>query len=178
MLEGVIRDSIGKSDAKKLRRDGYLIANIYANGVANIHCAFKKNEFIRAVKSKDELIFPVKVGGQEHKVVVQEYQKAPITNELLHVDLKVALEDKESRYFVPVNLSGTPKGLKNKGVLVQPRKRIRVKCLAKDIPSSYDIDVSPLDVNDAFLVRDLPEHPGVKIYEKDTDAVAGVIKAK
>jgi len=29
MLEGIVRESIGKKGTKALRRDGYLIANIY-----------------------------------------------------------------------------------------------------------------------------------------------------
>ena len=32
MLEGQIRESISKSQAKALRNDGYLIANIYGKG--------------------------------------------------------------------------------------------------------------------------------------------------
>ncbi|EGM0232195.1 50S ribosomal protein L25, partial [Campylobacter jejuni] len=29
MLEGIVRESIGRKAAKALKRDGYLIANIY-----------------------------------------------------------------------------------------------------------------------------------------------------
>ncbi len=45
MLEGIIRESITKKETKSLRRDGYLIANIYGKGVENINAAFKENEF-------------------------------------------------------------------------------------------------------------------------------------
>ena len=33
MLEGIVRESIGKKGTKALRRDGYLIANIYGKGL-------------------------------------------------------------------------------------------------------------------------------------------------
>ena len=36
MLEGKLRDSISKSNAKALKRDGYLIANIYGKGQKNV----------------------------------------------------------------------------------------------------------------------------------------------
>ena len=62
MLEGQIRESISKSQAKALRNDGYLIANIYGKGQQNIHCAFKLNDFIKAMKQKTTLIFPVHTG--------------------------------------------------------------------------------------------------------------------
>ncbi|MDR3346512.1 MAG: 50S ribosomal protein L25, partial [Campylobacteraceae bacterium] len=37
MLEGILRESIDKKALRTLRRDGYLIANIYAKGFENIH---------------------------------------------------------------------------------------------------------------------------------------------
>ncbi|MBU0631774.1 50S ribosomal protein L25, partial [bacterium] len=63
MLEGIIRESIGKRGTKALRRDGYLIANIYGKGIENIHAAFKANEYIRTVRNKETIAFPVKVGA-------------------------------------------------------------------------------------------------------------------
>lgn len=178
MLEGQIRESISKSNAKALRNDGYLIANIYGKGQDNIHCAFKRNDFIRTVKSKTTLIFPVKVDGKEIEVVIQEYQKDPVTNDLLHVDLMMAQKGVVSKYKIPVKTHGSAKGLKNKGVLMISKKRVSVQAAPENLPNFYDLDVTDLDVGDAILVRDLPEHSGVKVIERDSVAVVGVIKAK
>ncbi|HIP18994.1 MAG TPA: 50S ribosomal protein L25, partial [Sulfurovum sp.] len=112
MLEGIVRESIGKSDAKKLRRDGYLIANIYGKGLENTHAAFKMGEFIRTVRNKEKLAFPVKIGDKEMEVVIQEYQLHPVTDQILHVDLMVAQPGVVTHYMVPVKTVGTPKGLK------------------------------------------------------------------
>lgn len=178
MLEGIIRESISKANAKSLKNDGYLIANIYGKGTQNIHCAFKRNEFIKTVKNKTTLIFPVKVGDKTLEVVIQEYQKDPVTSEIIHVDLLLAQKGIVSRYKVPVRVSGTPVGLKNKGVLLFSKKRITVQAAPENLPSSYDIDVSPLDLGDSVLVRDLKETPNVKIIDNLSVAVVGVIKAK
>ncbi|RUM69041.1 MAG: 50S ribosomal protein L25 [Sulfurospirillum sp.] len=178
MLEGIVRDSIGKKATKALRRDGYLIANIYAKGMDNINAAFKSNEFIKAVRAKETLAFPVKVGDQELKVVIQEYQKDPVTMQLLHVDLRVVQDDVVSKYLVPVKAVGTPKGLKNKGVLIYSKKRLLVKCAGKDLPNVFELDVSDLDVGDSILVRDISVPENVKIMEADRVSVVGVIKAK
>lgn len=56
MLEGILRDSIAKQSTKQLRRDGYLIANIYGKGLENINAAFKVNDFIRFMKKKLNLL--------------------------------------------------------------------------------------------------------------------------
>lgn len=178
MLEGIIRESIDKKANKALKRDGYLIANIYGKGFENINAAFKENEFIKAVRKKENLAFSVKVGSQEIKVVIVEYQKDPITNRILHVDLKVALPGVVAKYMIPVKPVGTPVGLKNKGVLVQSKKRLCVKCKAEDLPDSFDVNVSKLDVDDAILVRDIELPKNVYMLEADRIAVLGVIKAK
>lgn len=178
MLEGKLRDSIGKTNAKVLKRDGYLIANIYGKDRENIHCAFKRNDFIKYMRTKQTLIFPVKIDGNIHSVVVQEYQKDPVTGDILHVDMKFATKGCVAKYKVPIKVVGSPIGLKNKGVLVFSRKRVAVKCDAEVLPNNYTFDVSGLDVGHTILVRDLPEIAGVSVVEKPSVAIVGVIKAK
>jgi len=178
MLQGILRESISKSGSKALRRDGYLIANVYAKGVENINCAFKKNEFIKAVRNKEGLFLEVEVAGKSYKTVVQEYQTDPVTNDLLHVDLKIAVSGVVSQYFIPVITTGVAKGLRNKGVLVTSRKRVKVKGTPESLPSNYELNVTDLDVGDNILIRDLPAVSGVTILEKDSVPVVGVIKAK
>ncbi len=178
MLELTVRDSIGKSNAKALKRDGYLIANIYGVGVENIHCAVKRNDFIRFVKNKTTLMFPVSINGKSLDVVIQEYQKDPVTGDILHVDMFAAKKGVASRFKVPVKTSGIPVGMKNKGVIVFSKKRVKVKCKPEDLPNEFALDIAPLDVGGAILVRDLPLDPKVMILEKPADAIVGVIKAK
>ncbi len=72
MLKGILRDSIAKQSTKQLRRDGYLIANIYGKGMENVNAAFKINDYIRFLKNKATALFDIDVAGQLTKVVVQE----------------------------------------------------------------------------------------------------------
>ena len=178
MLSGIIRESISKADTKSLRKNGYLIANIYGKGRENIHCAFKRNDFIREVKNKTDLIFEVEVGSQKYPVVIHEYQKDPITSEIIHVDLMLAQNGVEAKYSVKVRIVGIAKGLKNKGVLMVSKKRIKVKAAPEKLPKDYEINVTDLDVGDVVLVRDLPQNEGVKIVERDDVAIVGVIKSR
>ncbi len=178
MLEGIIRESIGKKDAKALRRDGYLIANIYGKGLENIQAAFKSNEYIRTVKNKDTVAFDVNVGGNELKVVVQEYQSHPLSGELLHVDLMVAQPGVTTKYMIPVEAQGDPIGLKNKGMLHIAKKRLAVQAKVEDLPGSITIDVAPLDLGDSVLIRDLEAPANIKFLDSDRVSVLSVIKAK
>jgi large subunit ribosomal protein L25 len=178
MLEGKIRESIGSAPARRLRRDGYLTANIYANGIENIQTAFKRGDFIKTVRRKENLTFPVKVGDKELNVVIQEYQLHPVTGDVLHVDLRVAIPGQVTNYLVPVKTVGTPKGLKNKGVLVQSKKRIKVRGAIEDIPSKFVLDVTSLDRDDSILIRDIEVPKNCRLMDRADVAICGVIKAK
>ena len=144
----------------------------------NIHAAFKVNDFIKEVRKKTTLIFDVKVGAKTLSVVVVDYQKDPVTSDLKHVDLKIAQKGVVSKYMVPVKVVGTAIGLKNKGVLIQSKRRLKVKCAAENLPNFFELDVSKLDVGDALLVKDIVVPQGVSIIEADRVAVVGVEKAR
>jgi len=178
MLQGVLRESIAKNSTKQLRRDGYLIANIYGKGIENINAAFKVNDYIKFLKNKTTVAFEVEVAGNTYKVVVQEYQKDPVTSDLIHVDLMVAQAGVRATYKVPVTTEGTPKGLKNKGLLAFHRNRVAVKCTIENLPEAFHFNVTDLDTGDNYLVRDIELPEGVECFLDPRVPVVGVIKAK
>jgi len=178
MLEGIIRESIGKKGTKALRRDGYLIANIYGKGLENINAAFKMNEYIRTVRNKETLAFPVSVNGKEMNVVVQSYESHPVTAALLHVDLMVAQPGVVTTYNVPVVPVGEAIGLKNKGLVHKAKPRLTVKGAIENVPNTFEVDVTKMDTGDSKLVRDLVAIPNVTMLDADRVAVVSIIKAK
>ncbi len=178
MLDGIVRDSMTKQGSKTLRRDGYLIANIYGKGLENISAAFKKNDFIKYLRNKETIAFDVNVSGTTLKVVVQEYQLEPISSDLLHVDLMVAQPGVRTSYKVPVTVEGTPKGLKNKGLFIFHKKRVPVKCTVENLPKSFHLQVADLDTGNSVLVRDLTMPEGVECFLDPRVPLVGVIKAK
>lgn len=178
MLEGIIRDSMTKQATKTLRRNGYLIANIYGKGLENVAAAFKRNEFIKFLRNKETLAFDVNLDGTVIKVVVQEYQKCPLTSELLHVDLMVAQPGVLTSYKIPVKTTGIAKGLKNKGLLMLHTRRIPVKCTIENLPNNITLDVANLDTGDNILLRDITLPENVDCYLDPRVPIVGVIKAK
>ena len=178
MLEGIIRKSTGKPETKALRRDGYLIANIYGKGLENINAAFKENEYIRTVRNKETISFPISIEGKEMKVVVQGYESHPVTGKLLHVDLMVAQPGVLTHYHVPVVPVGEAIGLKNKGLVNVSKPRLRVKAKIEDLPSKIEVDVTNMDVGDAKMIRDLEAIPNVTFTDSDRVSFLSVIKAK
>lgn len=178
MLQGILRDSIVKQSTKQLKRDGYLIANIYGKGCENVNAAFKLNDYIRFLKAKETLAFDVEVAGTTYKVVVKEYQKHPVTSTLLHVDLMIAQPGVRSNYLVPVTTEGVAIGLKNKGLLSYHRTRVAVKSTIENLPEAFHFDVTNLDVGGNYLVRDLKLPEGVECFLDPRVPIVGIIKSK
>ena len=178
MLEGIVRESTGPKNTKALRRDGYLIANLYGKGLENIHAAFKMNEYIRTVRNKETLAFPVKLDGKELNVVVQSYESHALTGALLHVDLMVAQPKVLTHYMIPVEPVGEAFGLKNKGMVFVAKPRLRVKSTIENVPNSITIDVTDMDVGDSKLIRDLDGVDNVTFTDDGRVSVLSVIKAK
>ena len=178
MLEGIVRESIGKKAVKAYRKDGYLIANIYGKGVENINAAFKMNEYIRVVRNKETIAFPVNVAGNEMNVVVQSYESQAVTGNLLHVDLMVAQPGVEATFNIPVIAIGEALGLKNKGLVHMAKPRLTVKCTPENLPAKIEIDVTEMDTGASRLVRDLAAIPNVTILDTDRVALISIIKAK
>lgn len=178
MLEGKIRESITKAGTNALRKDGYLIANIYGKGFENVNAAFKMNEFIRTVRNKDTLAFPVKVDGNELNVVVQSYESHAVTGNLIHVDLMVAPVGLVTHYHVPVVTEGEALGVKNKGMVYVAKRRLRVKGAIENVPSKFVVDVTPMDVGDSRLIRDLEAPENITFTDADRVSVLSIIKAK
>jgi len=178
MLEGIIRESTGKRATKAYRRDGYLIANVYGKGLENVHAAFKMNEYIRTVRNKETLAFPITIDGKELNVVVQGYESHAVTGNLLHVDLMVAQAGVLTHYHVPIDAQGSALGLKNKGMLHIAKKRLRVKAAIENVPNSIAVNVAPLDLGDSILIRDLDAIENLTFTDSDRVSVLSIIKAK
>ncbi|WP_205426452.1 50S ribosomal protein L25/general stress protein Ctc [Helicobacter suis] len=178
MLEGEIRGELSKSERKAVRKQGMLLANLYGRETPNVYATFKINDFIRFVKHKPNLDFTVKIGQNAYNVVIQSYQKDPISNTLMHVDLMVLYKGVKSKFYIPVKTHGVAVGIKNKGILMLSKHRIHVECTPENLISEIDLDVSNLDVGDAILMRDLKIPASVKVLENPNNAVVGVIKAK
>ena len=133
---------------------------------------------IRAVRNKETVAFPVKVGSTEMNVVVQSYESQAVTGNLLHVDLMVAQPGVLTRFHVPVVAQGEALGVKNKGMVFIAKQRLSVKTTIENLPNAINVDVTLMDVGDSKLIRDLDKIENVTFTDSDRVSVLSVIKAK
>ena len=168
ILEAHARDTFGKNEARRTRREGRVPAVLYgaataagASGPTATPIAVDPKALLRILRSGANTLISLKMGGgAESKVLVKEYQLDPITHAVLHADFYQVAMDRAIQVTIPISIKGEPKGVKQQsGVLEFVRREIEVECLPGDIPDHVEVDVSELMVNQGIRVRDIATSP-------------------
>ncbi|MEJ2482723.1 MAG: 50S ribosomal protein L25, partial [Gemmatimonadota bacterium] len=84
-----------------------------------------------------------------------EIQRHPVRSEYVHVDFFEIRAGEKLNVNVPLHLVGTPIGVKNGGVLQQVRHEIEIECLPAEIPASFEVDISGLEIGDSLHIGDI-----------------------
>ncbi len=111
--------------------------------------------------------------------MIVDWQREPIKDQLIHIDMKRIALDKTLRVSVRVKLLGTPIGVKTAGgILDQVLREVEIECLPADIPQHIDVDVSNLEMHQALRVSGLPHSDKIKYLNSEDATVAHVISIR
>jgi large subunit ribosomal protein L25 len=175
-LSGSPRESVGKKGAASLRTEERVPAVIYG-GKKQIHFSITVNEAKKLVFTPNVYLVEIEVSGKSYKVILQEIQSHPVTDRVLHLDFLEISDDKQFKIKLPVKLTGFSRGVRNGGTLRQNFRKLKVMGLAKDMPESIEIDISPIKIGDKRRVSDL-ESKGLKFLDPLNAVVVGVQTAR
>jgi large subunit ribosomal protein L25 len=159
ILEATSRDTFGKNEARRTRREGRVPAVLYGEGKDATPIAVEPKALLKILHSEsgaNTLIALKMSGAGDTRVLVKEYQIDPITRHLLHADFYKIAMDKMLRLTIPVIVKGEPKGVKQQGGILEfIRREIEIECLPADIPEHVEVDVSDLMLHQGVRVRDI-----------------------
>ena len=166
-LEAVKRDTFGKNEARRLRAKGHIPAVLYGGALVDgkpqatpIAVDPKALMGILRGESGVNTLIGLKVGSEDVKVLMREYQVDPLTRRLLHVDFYRIAMDKMLVVKVPVTVKGEAKGIKQQGGLLDiVHREVEVECLPADIPEAIEVDVTELMLGQAIRLRDVATSP-------------------
>ena len=82
------------------------------------------------------------------------------------------------RTKVRVELTGTPVGVRDGGVLEQVVHEVEIECFPRHLPESIVADISSLGLNEAFRVKDLVVADVIKLLDDPDMAIASVKMVK
>ena len=164
-LKAELRNGAGTTAAKAVRKDGKVPATIYGRHFAPQNLQLDAHTLALALgKSTGEhILVNLEIsGGVTTLALIQDVQHHALKRHILHLDFHALKEDEKMHTTVPVIAFGEPEGVKSAGGLLEQLIRaLEVECLPKDLPDSFVVDVSALNVGDAIHVNQLALPAGV-----------------
>src|SRR5262245_2726314 len=182
VLEATPRDTFGKNEARRTRRDGQVPAVLYGDGKEATPIAVPPKALLKILHSEsgqNTLISLKLPGGGDTRVLVRDFQIDPITHQVLHADFYRVAMDRVIQVTIPVSVRGEPKGVKQQGGIVEfIRREIVIECLPGDIPENVDVDISELLLHQGIRVRDVATNPKWKSVTEGEAMLVHVIMPK
>ncbi|AQX52958.1 50S ribosomal protein L25/general stress protein Ctc [Priestia flexa] len=170
------RTSFQNSVNRKIREEGNFPAVVYGNKVEPTSIYLNSAEFIKTIREAGRNgVLTLHVGKNKHSVILHEIQTDPLKNEIVHADFQVVDMSVEIESTVTLSLVGEAKGTKEGGVLQQSLYEVTVQGLPQDIPSSIDVDVTELGVNDVLTLQDVKVDGKIEITQSLEEPVASVL---
>jgi large subunit ribosomal protein L25 len=78
---------------------------------------------------------------------------------------------------VPVELTGTAKGIKAGGKIKFNMRKLRVKALAENLPDTIKIDITKLGIGDSIKVETL-KRDNLEFLDNKSNLIVGVISTR
>jgi large subunit ribosomal protein L25 len=159
----------GSAQSQRLRRAGFVPAEIYGHADTNLSITLPAKEFaaLLATMKGENAFFALQVEGTPEPVVtlVKEIQYAPMDHKIIHVDfIKVKMNEK-IRVRVPVRILNADLcvGVKEMGTLQHFLRTIEVQCLPDQVPEHLDVDAAPLGIGASVHVSNMKVPANVRI---------------
>lgn len=172
ILKASIREDLGKSASKHLRKEGKVPGVVYKGGKAGINVEVDKGDLWHALHTEagENAIITMDISGGEKPikktVILKEMQIHPISEEYLHIDFhEISLKEK-LKVKVPITVKGEAVGVKeDEGLLSQLIWEVEVECLPTEIPEHIEVHVDELRIGDAIHIKDITPPEGVAFLD-------------
>ncbi|NGX26311.1 MAG: 50S ribosomal protein L25 [Chlamydiae bacterium] len=172
-----------KGAIKQIRRDGNVPAVFYAPGEPGVSIEVNGPEFQAAMRNIKQgrlstTIFTLDVDGKKTKTIVKGIQYDLISYDVIHLDFEELKEDIPITIKVPVECVGKADcvGIKLGGFFRQIIRNVKVKCLPKDIPSEFSLNISDLKIKQSRRLSDIAMPEGVKPITTADEVVVVIAK--
>lgn len=175
-LKVKLRDMVGKGNARKARREGFVPAVLYGEGeeVRSVAVDYKDFHPVLQTAAGGNVILDLEIEGSagSSKAIIKDIQYHPVRRDILHVDFQHISMTKEIVIRVPVEVTGEAFGVKTRGGILEViHREVEVECLPTNIPDSITLDVTGLDVGDSLQVKDLRVENATIVSDPDETVV-------
>ena len=156
-----LRNRLGTTYARRLRKNGRLPATIYSKGTDPLSVSVDEKEIVSYLKGGSHVMELDNGDGNPTTVLVKDLQFGFLGDNLIHLDFTRVNLKQVVTITMAIEFSGQPTNASATGAVVEiPRPEIEIECMVKDIPNIIKVDLST--VEEVFTIGDLELPDGVK----------------
>ena len=153
-IDALARET-GSSAAAETRASNTIPAVMYGPETENIHFSVPELELERLLKAEDAQIVDVNIGGKSYSSIIKSVDFHPVSDRPIHADFYVISDTHPVTITLPVRVTGNAPGVMAGGRIDHNLKKVKVRCLPKDIPAHVKADISSLNIGDTLRIKDL-----------------------
>jgi large subunit ribosomal protein L25 len=178
LIEAQKRSKIDKASRSALRKEGKVPAIFYSKHHQPLAVQISERAIHPLVFTAKTHLITLNIEGHETlDCIIKDVQFDPTTEQIVHIDLLGLKKDEKIEIEVPVQLLGSPIGIKEGGVLQHTLHKVQIECLPADIPEHIEIDVTNLKLGHAIHISDL-KYTNITFINNPESIVASVTHPK
>lgn len=174
VLQGELRNNLGKGSSRRLRREENKVpAIIYGEKQEPKTISLLHNKLIKALESEAfySSVFAVEIDGKQEDVILKDLHRHPYKQQILHADLLRISKTSVITKLIPIHFinEDIAKGVKLGGSISHSMPEVEIKCLASDLPSFIEVDMANVDIEQVLHLSDIALPKGVELTADISD---------
>lgn len=161
--------------AKKSRRKGLVPGVLYGAQLGSLLFEIGELELGRELsKNGEHGAINLIINNKEHKAIIKEIQKEPVSQKIIHIDLQEFDENKVIETDVPLIFTGEELATKGGGILQREKSTVKVEGKYNKIPKAINVDLSSMHLGDVVRLSDIEIGSEISFAE-DINTVLAVV---
>lgn len=164
--------------SKEARKNGQIPMVYYAKNIETRHFTTEYQDFRRAFRKagRSTIITLKDEKGGDYPVLVHQIQYDPVSDDIIHVDLRAIKKGEKIQTEVPLVFIGASKAVREDGGNLNTAKaRVHIECLPQNLPHEIEVDISSLvDFHTSLTIADIKVPEGVTILDAKDHVIATV----
>lgn len=171
-IQSEMRTTAKQSTLTQFRKNGIVPAVVYGYNTEATTISVKERDLLKTLRVTGRNgVIQLNVKGKPVNVVLHDYQSDPLKGHIHHADFLAINMTEELEVDVSVNLVGASPGEKEGGTLQQPNREVTIKVKPSEIPETFDIDISQLQIGETITIAAIREKSQYEILNDDDYAL-------
>ena len=163
-----VRARSGTNLVRRLRREGDVPAVLYGGDKGNVHIAINHDVLFHSLEKEEfhSAIIVINTDGNKEQAILRDVQRHPHKITILHADFQRIDDKKTLTMSLPIHFINEEECVGARidgGIISRLINEVEISCLPADLPTSIELDIANLALNESLHLSDIKLPQGVDI---------------